>query len=274
MLTNSKKVILSLVATLALAGQTVAQENKVYATANDIKITQEDVSALLRGQNVQFESLQKDQQKQILDSLIEQKLLAEMAYKTDIPKSAEFKEELEKFKRSLAFQIWLRDFSKTIKIEENEVKKFYDENRDKFKTPEQLQASHILIKTEKEAQELIKTLLKSKNLKEDFTKLAKEHSIGPSASNGGELGWFTQEKMVPEFSSAALKLAKGTISKEPVKTNYGYHVIYLDDKKSSEILTYDKIKDRLKQDLLQQKFAQEAKAEAVKLKNKAKIEYK
>ena len=274
MLKNSKKVILSLVTMIAISGTALAQTDKVYATVNGINITEKDVSLLLRGQNVQFESLQKDQQKQILDSLIEQKLLAEMAYKTDIPKSQEYKDELEKFKKSLAFQLWLRDFSKKITVDDKDVKKFYDTNKEKFKTPDQLKASHILVKTEKEAQDIIKELSKSKNLKDDFTKLAKEKSVGPSGANGGELGWFTKEKMVPEFSDAADKLAKGTITKTPVKTNYGYHIIYLDDKKASAMLEYEKIKDRLKQDLMQQKFAEDAKKEAEKLKKKAKIEYK
>jgi len=274
MLQNSKKAILSLVTMIVVSGTALADTDKVYATVNGIKVTQKDVSALLRGQNVQFESLQKDKQKQILDSLMEQKLLAEMAYKTDIPKSKEYKEELEKFKKSLAFQLWLRDFSKKIIVSDKEVKKFYDNNRAKFKTPNQLKASHILVKTEKEAKNIIKTLSKAKNLKDEFTKLAKEKSVGPSGANGGELGWFTKEKMVPEFSNAAEKLLKGTITKTPVKTNYGFHIIYLDDKKASSILQYNKIKARLKQDLMQQEFAKKAKEEAVKLMKKAKIEYK
>ena len=276
MLQNNKKAILSLVTMIIVSGTALAQADtdKVYATVNGMKVTQKDVSALLRGQNVQFESLQKDKQKQILDSLMEQKLLAEMAYKTDIPKSKEYKEELEKFKKSIAFQLWLRDFSKKITVSDKEVKKFYDENRAKFKTPNQLKASHILVKTEKEAKNIIKTLSKAKNLKNEFTKLAKEKSVGPSGANGGELGWFTKEKMVPEFSNAAEKLLKGTITKTPVKTNYGFHIIYLDDKKASLVLQYDKIKDRLKQDLIQQEFAKQAKEEAVKLMKKAKIEYK
>jgi len=274
MLRNSKNAILSLVALLAISSQALAQNDKVYATVNGQEVTQKDVSALLRGQNVKFENLQKDQQKQILDSLIEQKLLAQMAYETDIPKTKEYKEELERFKKSLAFQIWLRDFSKKVTVKDSEVKSFYDKNKEKFKVPNQLKASHILVKTEKEAKEIIQSLSKSKNLKEDFSKLAKEKSVGPSGSNGGELGWFTKEKMVPEFSNAAEKLVKGTITKEPVKTNYGFHVIYLDDKKPSSTLAFDKIKDRLKQDLMQQEFAKQAKEEAVKLKKKAKIEYK
>lgn len=274
MLKNSKKVLLSCVAVLAISSSALAETDKVYATVNGMNITQKDVAALLRGQNVEFESLQKNQQKKILDNLIEQKLLADMAYKSNIPKSTEYKNELKRFKKSLAFQLWLRDFSKNISIDDKEVKKFYNENKEKFKAPEQLKASHILVKTEKEAKDIIKNLSKAKDLKAEFTKLAKEKSVGPSGANGGELGWFTKEKMVPEFSQAAQKLAKGTITKTPVKTNYGYHVIYLDDKKASTIMEYSKIKDRLKKDLMQQKFAKDAKTKAEKLKKKAKIEYK
>jgi len=274
MLKNSKKVLLSLVAVIAMTSSALAETDKVYATVNGMDVTQKDVAALLRGQNVEFESLQKEQQRQILDNLIEQKLLADMAYKSKISKSTEYKEELERLKKSLAFQMWLRDFSQNVKIDDKEVKKFYDENKAKFKTPDQLKASHILVKTEQEAKDIIKKLSSAKKLKDEFTALAKEKSVGPSGSNGGELGWFTKEKMVPEFSTAAQKLAVGTITKTPVKTNYGYHIIYLDDKKASAVLEYAKVKDRLKQDLIQQKFAKDAKEEAVKLKKKAKIEYK
>jgi len=274
MLKNSKKVVLGFVAMITIAGAAMAEENKVYATVNGMDITQRDVSALLRGQNVKFESLQKDKKKQILDNLIEQKLLGDMAYKTNISKTKEYKEELKKVKKSLAFQLWLRDFSKKITIAEKDVKNYYNKNKEKFKTPEQLKASHILVKTQKEAKEIIATLLKSKNLKDAFTALAKEKSVGPSGVKGGELGWFTKQQMVPEFSNAAEKLRVGTITKTPVKTNYGYHIIYLDGKKASSIVEYSKIKIRLKQELMQQEFAKKVKAKAEKLKKNAKIDYK
>jgi len=274
MLKNSKKVIVSFVAMVAISGTAIAQENKVYATVNGMNVTQQDVSALLRGQHVKFQSLQKIQQKQILNTLIEQKLLSDMAYKTNIPKTKEYKDELEKVKKSLAYQFWLRDFSKKITIVGKDVKSYYDNHKEKFKIPEQLKASHILVKTKKEAKEIIATLLKSKNLKDDFAAMAKQKSKGPSGANGGELGWFTKEKMVPSFSAAAEKLAVGTITKTPVKTKYGFHIIYLENKKAASILAFEKIKNRLKQELMQQNFAKKIKAKAEKLKKKAKIEYK
>ena len=165
MLKNSKKVLLSLATVITISSSLLAQTDKVYATVNGMNVTQKDVAALLRGQNVEFESLQKEQQRQILDNLIEQKLLADMAYKSKISKSTEYKEELERLKKSLAFQMWLRDFSQNVKIDDKEVKKFYDENKAKFKTPDQLKASHILVKTEQEAKDIIKKLSNAKKIK-------------------------------------------------------------------------------------------------------------
>jgi len=274
MIKTTKGKLVSLVTGLVLASSAMAVEDKVYAVVNGDNITAKDLATIIKNPKIKFDDLKADQKKQVLDTLIEQKLLSERAYKTDIVKTAEYKTELEKFKKTLAFQIWLRDYGKTIKATDKEIKKFYDNNIYRLKTPLQLKASHILVKTEKEAKDLIAKLGKSKNLKEEFTKLAKEKSIGPSGSNGGDLGWFTKEKMVPEFSEAASKLEIGKITKKAVKTNYGFHIIYLDDKKDAATIPYEKIKDKLKQDLLQKKFAEQVQNEAKELRKKAKIEYK
>ncbi len=269
-----KSKIVALMSTVVIAGSTLIANDKVYATVNGENITDKDISMVLKDPRVKFETLQDAQKKQLLDSLVEQKLLANEAYNSDIVKTAEYKEELEKAKKNLAFQIWLRDFSKTIKSTDKELKKFYDNNIYRLKEPEQFKASHILVKSEDDAKKIISDLQKAKNLKEEFTKKAKEKSIGPSGTNGGELGWFTSDKMVPEFSNAASKLKKGTITSKPVKTNYGYHVIYLDDKKEASTIPFEKIKDQLEKEYLQTKFAKEVREKAVALKKKAKITYK
>lgn len=274
MIKNSKKIILSLVATLALSGSAIANQEKVYAVVNGEKITNQEIAMVLRDQRVTFDSLDKTQQKQIIDGLIEQSLLTAEAYKSDIINSKEYKEELEKVKKTLAFQFWIRDFSKNIDIKDSEVKKYYDSNKAKFKSTDQLKASHILVKTQKEADDIINELSKASNLKKAFTKAAQEKSVGPSGPSGGELGWFTKEKMVPEFSAAAAKLEVGKITKKAVKTQFGFHIIYLDDMKKAGVVAYEQIKERLKQELLQQKFTKSVKDKANKLKEKAKIQYK
>ncbi|MEA2018092.1 MAG: peptidylprolyl isomerase [Campylobacterota bacterium] len=268
-----KKIILSLVATLAISSS-VNGADKVYAIVDGESVTDQDIAMILRGQKVTYESLPEVQQKQIIEGLVEQKLLSNEAYKSDITKSAEYKIELEKFKKNLAFQFWMRDFSKETKVTEKELKAFYNENKSKMKSPVELKASHILVKTKSEADAIIKELSKSSNLKKDFTKLAQTKSTGPSGSNGGELGWFTKEKMVPEFSDATLKLKKGEITKTAVKTQFGFHIIYLDDKKEASAIAYDVVKARLQQDLLQRNFTINVKKRAEELKKNAKIEYK
>ena len=104
-----KKVILSLVASLAIASSVNAAD-KVYAIVNGESVTNQDIAMILRGQKVTYDTLPEVQQKQIIEGLIEQKLLSNEAYKSDIPNRTEFKIELEKFKKNLAFQIWMRDF--------------------------------------------------------------------------------------------------------------------------------------------------------------------
>jgi parvulin-like peptidyl-prolyl isomerase len=192
----------------------------------------------------------------------------------DVVKSKLYKEELEKAKQTLAYQIWIRDLSKTVQVTDKEVKAYYEENKKRFITPLELKASHILVEKESEAKEIIKTLSSSKDLKKDFPELAKTKSIGPSKQNGGDLGWFTKEKMLPEFSDAAASLKVGTITKKAVKSQYGYHIIYLEDKKEPKTLEFDKIEKQIKQELLQVTFVKKVQKIAEDLKSKAKIEYK
>jgi len=168
----------------------------------------------------------------------------------------------------------MRDYGKNIKVSTNDVKKYYEQNKTKYKMPMQLKASHILVKTKSEAQNIINELSKAKDIKATFTKLAKEKSTGPSGANGGELGWFPPSRMVPEFSKAAMKLSVGTFTKQPVKTQFGYHIIYLDGKKPAKEITFDSIKQKLAQELMQKQFLNSIKKKALELKSKAKIIYK
>lgn len=268
-----KKIILSLVAAVSLSTIATASD-KVYATVNGENITNEDIAMIVRDPRVQYDTIPEQYKKQVLDQTIEQKLLFQNSMKSDIINSKEYKAQLEKTKQTIAFQIWAKKIAKDIKITEQDKKDFYNKNKAKMRKPLELKASHILVKTENEAKNIIKELQKSKNIKKTFSSLAKSKSSGPSGANGGELGWFTTDKMVPEFSNAALKLAKGSFTTEPVKTQFGYHVILLDDKKKSSVIKYDEIKDKLSQQVSQQLFLEKLKKIAAKLKSKAKITYK
>jgi parvulin-like peptidyl-prolyl isomerase len=180
---------------------------------------------------------------------------------------------MEKIKEELLVNMWMRMQLENTIVSDSEAKEFYEKNKDKFKQPESVSARHILVKTEDEAKAIIKELkpLKDAELKEKFIVLAKEKSTGPSAPKGGDLGTFTKDQMVPEFSKAVWQLKDGTVTLEAVKTQFGYHVIYLEKKNTAQPVTYEKVKDKIILSLKQKQFAGKIAEMAKELKSKAKI---
>lgn len=137
-----------------------------------------------------------------------------------------------------------------------------------------MHARHILVKTEAEAEAIIKEFnsLSGDALKEKFIELAKTKSTGPSGPKGGDLGFFVSGQMVPEFNEAVFKLEVGTATKKPVKTQFGYHVIYLEEKQPAAIRKFDEVKSIIDQRLKLEKFKVAVKAKMQELEKKAKIE--
>jgi len=275
-----KKSILSLSAALVLttSSLTAMDIKKVYANVNGKSITGADIALAIKNPKVDFDTLPKDTKHNILKSLVEKKLLSNVALNSDVVNDKIYKTTLkstiENIKEELAMQVWMQKELKKISVSDKETKKYYNDNKSKFLKPAEFKASHILVKTQKEAKDIINKLNKSKNLKVDFVSLAKEKSTGPSGKNGGDLGWFTPEKMVPEFSKATASLKVNSITKAPVKTQFGYHVIYLEDKKDKTTISYDKIKNDIKSYLTQEKFKVKVDNLIEKESKKAKITYK
>lgn len=269
-----KRIISSAAICLLLATSASAIENKVYATVNGDNITSQSIAVALKDPKVQFDTLPKDTQKNVLERIVEQKLLSQEAMKTDAIKDPMYLETLANLKQDLALQVWMQQMSKKIKTTDAELKDFYSKNPKAFKVSLQLKARHILVKDEKSAKEIIKTLEKSKDLKTKFIALAKEKSTGPSGATGGDLGWFTLEKMVPEFSNATNALKIGTITTKPVKTQFGFHIIYLEDKKKASTISFEKAQAKIKQEVGKTKFIKQIQTIVDELKKKAKITYK
>ncbi len=269
---------LTLTALLFCLTANAADDNKIYAVVNGINITKTDISIALKNQRVDFDTLKKEEQKQAIDQVIQKKILSEKALKSDIPNTKVYKDTLnltiKGLKEELALQIWLQSISKDVTVSKEDAKKYYDDNQKLFMQPLQLNASHILVKTKKEAEKLIKKLSSSKNIKDDFKNLAIKKSTGPSGKNGGNLGWFTLEKMLPNFSKAALALEVGKITKTPVKTQYGYHVIHLNDKKESKSIAFPEVQNKINAILGQNKFKEKLDAIIKKEMSQAKIQYK
>jgi peptidyl-prolyl cis-trans isomerase C len=166
-----------------------------------------------------------------------------------------------------------------ISVSEADAKKFYDENQDKFKAPEQTKASHVLITVDqkatpeekKKAKEKADAIRKRVAGGEDFAAVAKAESKCPSAAKGGDLGYFGKGQMVPAFEEAAASLKLGQIS-EVVETQFGYHIIKVTDRKQAETVKFNDVKGKI-EDYLKNQEAQKPMADYVEnLRKQAKIE--
>jgi len=263
-----KKIILG---SLLVASSLFASD--VIAIVNGTKITKTEINNILKSRGATYDRLSPQQKKMVLDEVIAQALVIQKAQNSGVENTPEYKAMLKKVKAQIAAQVFLEQKLKSMKVSDAEIKAFYEKNKDRiFKQPAMLKARHIVVKTKAEAEKIINELKNTpKNkLEQKFIELAKKYSTGPSAKNGGELGWFNVKQMVPSFSQAALNLKPGQFTTTPVQTQFGWHVIYLQDKKSSSYIPFNVVKAKIKAYLQQQKLKQYI----IDLKNKAKIEYK
>lgn len=194
-----------------------------------------------------------------LDVFVNSKLVYQAAKQAKIEETPEFARQLVTAKEDLARKLYLEK-QVAEKVTDEEIKKLYDEYTSKFESQKEVKAKHILVDSEATANEVISKLKKG----EDFLKLAKEYSKDQVA----DLGYFTAEMMVPEFSNAAFAMNKGEYSKKPVKTEFGYHVILVDDARASKPLELKDVEPQLK-NMVTQKVVAEI---FDNLRNSAKIE--
>jgi len=272
-----KKLIkISLLSAMVCSSSLVASD--ILVTVNGHNITKQDAQEFVRATapNMTYEQLPANAKEMIKQRLIEKELFREQALKDKVDETPEFKDALAKVKGELAVSIWMKQQLDKAVVSDSEAKEFYDKNIDKFKKPATVHARHILLKDEKSAKEIIKQLssLKGDALKSKFIELAKAKSVGPSSKNGGDLGTFAKGQMVPSFSKAAWELKVGEITKTPVKTKFGYHVIYLEGKNSANVIPYKDVKDKIIASLQQKQFAFNIAQTAKTLKAQAKIEDK
>ena len=249
---------------------------KEYGTVNGEPITDTEIAQTLGASGMTYDSLDEPMKKRVLDMVVDRKLLTQVAEKSGVEKSEEYARELKALKRDLMLDIWMKKEMETLKkgISKEKLQKFYNDNKAQFSEPKKLQARHILVKTEEEAKALIKELDAAKDKKAKFIELAKSKSTGPSGKNGGDLGWFELERMVPEFSAAADKLKVGAYTKTPVKTQFGYHLIMLDGKKEATTKPFKEVEAQIREQLSGQEFANKMRAKTEELRKAAKIELK
>lgn len=176
----------------------------------------------------------------VINELINKHLITKRAYSEKLDLDQNVMNLIKKNKDSILAKYWLNNFIKNETSEEN-VKNFYNNYVKSFQEYTEINASHILVKTKNEAVSIINKL----NNKSQFSELAREYSIGPSAKNGGNLGWFGPGQMVKEFEKAAFLLEKGNISQKPIKTKFGFHVIKLNDIRNAKPKKLNEIKNNI-----------------------------
>lgn len=231
-----------LAAVAVLLSATPAKADKVLATVNGAPITQADVDAFYNTSPAKAQGLPKEIiQAAIVDQLISMKLIDDRISKTDMANNPDIQARIEEARTQVLRDSWLEEQIggfMTDEVLRAEYNKFVQELGGEF----EVKASHILVDTEEQAKEVITELEKGAN----FSALAREKSIGPSGKDGGSLGYFTKGAMVPAFSEAAFATEVGTFTKQPVQTQFGWHVILVEDKRKIDPPAFDDIKDRIK----------------------------
>jgi peptidyl-prolyl cis-trans isomerase C len=185
----------------------------------------------------------------VLEEVINLELASQNGEKEGLAGDVHTQLQIEQQRRAVIASNAIQKFLREHPISDEELKQLYDEQVPKGS---EYKARHILVDEEDQAKKLIAELDKGA----DFSELAKEHSTGPSGKNGGELGWFSPKQMVAPFSEAVAKLEKGSYTKEPVKTQFGWHVILLDDVRDSTPPAFEQVKPQLQAFLQKQRVQQ------------------
>ncbi|MDP1771742.1 MAG: peptidylprolyl isomerase [Methylobacter sp.] len=254
---KKKFIPLLVVGTALLAGcnqEKAADTSSAPAATAAPAIDKADAIAVVNGQYIAkstLEALEKEiaershgqtfPKEKLIEELIQRELLVQDAAQKQLDKSPEVLAQLEAAKKALLTQADLQNFIKANPVTDAEIKAEYDSKVAAEKGIE-YKASHILVKTEAEAKKLIAELDKGA----DFTKLANKNSLDAKESqNGGDLGWFSAGQMVAPFSEAVAALEKGKYTKEPVKTQFGYHVILKEDSRPLTPPSLEAVKEQL-----------------------------
>lgn len=220
-----------------------AQKDGVAAVVNGDKILVKDLEAAIS--TLQLKGAEAEAMKpEVLNQIINEKLIEEAIVKAKVDETEEYKNRLAVLKIQLQRQVYLEDQIRD-KISDRQVRAEYDKFVKQNKDKPELRARHILVPSEAEAVQVIKDL----DAGADFTELAQRRSSDPSASRGGDLGYFLREEMVPDFSKAAFAIKPGSYSKKPVKTQFGWHVIKVEERRNRAVPSYEQVAEVLRQQL-------------------------
>lgn len=232
----------------------VAADDYVILELGDREIKKSEVNTVWSGlfpagAAPDFDAIEEPIRQNVLRGVISEYLLYDEALAANSDDSEAVKQALEDAKRKITVRHYIEEKTDGM-IADADIKKSYNETVKKLKDKEEIRARHILVESEDKAKELKKEI----DGGADFEKLAAENSKDPgSKTQGGDLGYFTEEKMVPEFSEAAFKLKEGDLS-DPIKTSFGWHLIKIEDRRKVEPPKYDEVKEELKTQLVEERL--------------------
>ena len=250
-------LLLGLAATFA-AAPALAQKKTdaaTFATVNGKAIPKSRADALIAGQAAQGQPDSPELRKAVTEELVRREVLTQEALKKGFDKKPEVQGQMDLARQGVLIGAYLNDYVKSHPVTDEQIKKEYDEIKGKLGNKE-YKARHVLLETEAAAKAVIEKLKKG----EKFDDLAKD-----SKDRGGDLGWANPASFVPAFSAAMTKLEKGKFTEAPVKSDFGWHVIQLDDVRETKAPTFEEVKPNLTQraqGLLVEKHLAELRAKA------------
>ncbi|MGF1611272.1 MAG: peptidylprolyl isomerase [Kiloniellales bacterium] len=237
-------------AALALALPAVLQAEEeqtgdlVVARVDGTDVTRAEVMALARNLPAQYQAQAEMLFPMLLDRRIDMLLIGNAASDDGLANDDEVAERLESLRLDIMREVYLERLIDK-EVTDARVKARYDTFLSENPAKAEINARHILLESEEEAREVIAEL----DGGADFAELARNRSTGPSSAQGGDLGYFTADQMVPEFSQAAFALEPGSHSKDPVQTQFGWHVIKVEDKRTQEPPSFEELEDEMKNEV-------------------------
>ncbi len=244
-------------------------DQNILAQVENVEITKQEMINIIRNlpQEQAMEVSTEEGRKRLLEEMVAGELLYLDAVEHQFEEEEAFQKNLEDAKRGLLQRYAIQRLLQDIVSTDDEMKAYYTRNKSRFLSAEQVRARHILVAAEEEATKIKCEIEEGL----DFSEAAKQYSTCPSKERGGDLGVFTKGRMVPEFESVAFALEIGELS-DLVKTQFGYHLIMVDEKHSATEMGLEEVASQLNQLVLQEKQADVYEAKLKELKGKYKVE--
>jgi len=261
--------------TLEEAEPAARDPERVLARVEGHEIIERDIDQLLAAAGPQAVMMYDNEygRRLVLEELIANRLFALSGKKQGLDDTPEFRQALDAFITNAMARAAVEEAIRDVAVSDEESRSFYDENLDTFTTPDEIRARHILIPDDETSADMVVLIMGELEEGVSFDVLAVEHSIDPTAQHGGgDLGFFTRGQMVSEFEEAAFALQEPGDISEPVRSDFGWHIIKLEEKRPSAVMPYEEVRPHIEQFLFDEKMTQRYQEELETLRQEFTVE--